>query len=596
MKSSLLRSLNYQPQRLGANLIRTCLFYVVIVFTVICMTFFIIDSTVQDNYTQERNIVDIQENLTKLEKSLLDQETGQRGFILTGMDEFLEPFDRGTIDFLNTARELNVQSVGVPRYQGDIHHVITHAQDWRNQHGVPQVRDKMKGLTPTLAELEKGKAAFDQFRQAKSDLHEKLEHMHEIYRHEMLLNVTRILVAMTVFYFCGGVLLFLSLTKSIKKIVTPIIQLDECVSSIAAGDFTVSIPVAEEANELASLSSNIEYMRRELKEERDYTHTLFEFFMDIQQKLSPQEVYQKVGVEIASLLNSESLMIMGKNSDGEFVVKMKMLNGMSTFTEEPIDKEDSEVFQSLLKEQSMLYTDWNDQRPSGKQPDKLYQMGMKSSIHFLITHNGTCLGMVNVASKKERNFTAKTFNRMKRMGSLIGLALHNATAHENMKRQALRDGLTGVWNRRYFDQSMEEVIKRCNREKESNLSLLMIDVDHFKSFNDTYGHAEGDQMLIHVGRILSEYGRQGDIVARYGGEEFAIIMPETDMNQARQIADRLRRILLHDPYTSGYSVTASFGVSAFKTQDTPLAIIERADKALYTAKENGRNRVEIEVA
>lgn len=175
---------------------------------------------------------------------------------------------------------------------------------------------------------------------------------------------------------------------------------------------------------------------------------------------------------------------------------------------------------------------------------------------------------------------------------------HLASAIETLHRISTQDGLTNVANRRHFDETLAIEWRRAARSR-SPLSLLMLDIDHFKSFNDTAGHQAGDECLRHVAQTLSEcVQRAGDLVARYGGEEFAILLPETAAEQALQIANRLRErieelALPHPSAPSGH-VTVSIGAtSVVPPRDGSGAgdFVRVADTALYDAKRQGRNRV-----
>ncbi|MFH0738716.1 MAG: diguanylate cyclase, partial [Candidatus Omnitrophota bacterium] len=156
------------------------------------------------------------------------------------------------------------------------------------------------------------------------------------------------------------------------------------------------------------------------------------------------------------------------------------------------------------------------------------------------------------------------------------------------------DHLTRVYNRRYFDSRINQEISRAKR-KNHVLSLAMIDIDHFKGFNDAYGHAEGDSVLGAVAKILQERIRPMDIVCRYGGEEFAIILPETDSFQAELVAERIRKAIERaeiDGEKEKYKATVSLGISTLSLPaDTKEALINQADLALYQAKDKGRNQV-----
>lgn len=163
------------------------------------------------------------------------------------------------------------------------------------------------------------------------------------------------------------------------------------------------------------------------------------------------------------------------------------------------------------------------------------------------------------------------------------------------------DSLTGVFNRRYFDERVENELQRAHR-LEAPLSLILADVDFFKIYNDSMGHMEGDKCLRKVSDILGESIRGGtDVVARYGGEEFAIILANTNLEQAKVYAERLRTAVAHcaipHPKSAvGPYVTLSLGVAVLREGEDVEALIERADQALYRAKENGRDQVQLEDA
>ena len=160
---------------------------------------------------------------------------------------------------------------------------------------------------------------------------------------------------------------------------------------------------------------------------------------------------------------------------------------------------------------------------------------------------------------------------------------------------AYLDGLTGLPNRRHFDQTITVETERA-LDKGHALSLVMVDIDNFKRVNDTYGHAVGDAVLCHVARLLREEARRTDVPARYGGEEFAIILPATGRILTRLVAERLRATVEHSPVDLGdgrlAQLTISIGFATLDSGDAPATLAERADRALYRAKENGRNRVE----
>lgn len=151
------------------------------------------------------------------------------------------------------------------------------------------------------------------------------------------------------------------------------------------------------------------------------------------------------------------------------------------------------------------------------------------------------------------------------------------------------DKLTGLKNRRFLQEKLEEQIAAYQRDQ-APFSLCILDIDHFKNVNDTYGHQMGDYLLEKLASILKSQSRKEDIVARYGGEEFILLLPNTDSSDATAIADNLRQFIASSTWEIG-SITVSIGIATFEATDTDITLLEKADQALYVSKEQGRNRV-----
>ncbi len=173
---------------------------------------------------------------------------------------------------------------------------------------------------------------------------------------------------------------------------------------------------------------------------------------------------------------------------------------------------------------------------------------------------------------------------------------------KQLELAAFIDGLTGIPNRRQFDQAVDIEWRRANRHG-SPLSLVMVDIDYFKPYNDTYGHGAGDEALRQIAKAMSQaLNRSSELVARYGGEEFVLLLPEVEPDEAVKIAERVRQAvaalgLCHEESCAAPFVTVSIGgVSLVPSTNTPIAeMLTRADKQLYLAKQAGRNRVSWEV-
>ena len=162
-------------------------------------------------------------------------------------------------------------------------------------------------------------------------------------------------------------------------------------------------------------------------------------------------------------------------------------------------------------------------------------------------------------------------------------------ANQLLEALAVTDGLTGLKNHRAFQDRLAEEFARCHRYAHP-LSVLLLDVDHFKHYNDAFGHPAGDQILKRVGDVLQASARSTDFVARYGGEEFAVILPETEADNALEAAERIRQAIASHRGLGG--LTVSIGVASLQiTMESPAVLVEQADRALYVSKTLGRNRI-----
>ena len=208
---------------------------------------------------------------------------------------------------------------------------------------------------------------------------------------------------------------------------------------------------------------------------------------------------------------------------------------------------------------------------------------------------GSTLGMLHASAQQEGSLDANDTALLEAVGEQLSLAMVNLQLRESLRQQSLRDSLTGLFNRRYLEEGLERELARCLR-RGLPLSVLMLDIDYFKRFNDEHGHPAGDALLQKVGEVLASLTRGEDIACRYGGEEFTLVFPEADVAMATARAEEIREAIAaatvaHLRQELG-PATASIGVaSAPADGSTPAALLRCADAALYRAKEQGRNRV-----
>jgi diguanylate cyclase (GGDEF)-like protein len=232
------------------------------------------------------------------------------------------------------------------------------------------------------------------------------------------------------------------------------------------------------------------------------------------------------------------------------------------------------------------------------------KVGLRSMIGVPLRHQGNAIGVLKVISSKAGYFSDEHINTLELIAGLLSAALSDAITANNMRlnnlelkavnvdleKLATTDGLTGLLNHRTFQNNLSREHDLAIRHGKS-LSVLLLDVDHFKEFNDSFGHPAGDVVLKRISLLLKQIARSTDYVARYGGEEFVLVLPETPMDKAITIATRIQQTVASDKWKHR-PVTVSVGVSSLgKGVANAAELVKRADKALYAAKEKGRNCV-----
>lgn len=223
------------------------------------------------------------------------------------------------------------------------------------------------------------------------------------------------------------------------------------------------------------------------------------------------------------------------------------------------------------------------------------QTGSFIVVPFLLGKNQP-LGVMSLYREKINAFNKYELSLLKKMGREIAKVLDKTLLFQHTKELSITDDLTGLYNRRYFNQRYEREVQRAKRYRRP-LSILMVDIDHFKNYNDVNGHLLGDEILKKVAILLENNLRKADILARYGGEEFVILLPEIDKAHADQVAEKLRRTIElksfpREQYQPNKNLTISLGLASLPDDSTnSRELIEFADRALYRAKAEGRNRV-----
>ena len=231
--------------------------------------------------------------------------------------------------------------------------------------------------------------------------------------------------------------------------------------------------------------------------------------------------------------------------------------------------------------------------------------GVASVAMIPLTHRGKLIGSLNLGSGDASRFTRKhATDFLAHLGVIASYCIDNTVNRARLLRSGFTDVLTGWYNRRYLQVRLNEELARARRDR-SHLECLMLDVDHFKRVNDSWGHSAGDAVLKELANRIDSQVRASDVAARYGGEEFVVLLPDTDNTSGERLAERIRTAIAASDYElpcgESISITASIGIAgvmppadADDLKTVGDSLLARADVALYRAKSGGRNRVAVD--
>jgi diguanylate cyclase (GGDEF)-like protein len=351
------------------------------------------------------------------------------------------------------------------------------------------------------------------------------------------------------------------------------------------------------------LDAHLEIIRLtdQLESKKRAIASFYEFLREVASSIDSQKVYASVLAKLGEILKSErsSLMIFNEQSN-ELALEAAVGAGLED--EGPIRMKLGEPVSGavLASGAAMLVHDAStDTRVPRNRGDRYRS---KSFISYPITLGQRKIGVINLTDRTDGStYESEDLSLVEMIAPHIALLIDRTEWHkkaEAFQRQSLTDALTGLPNRRYLEDRLFEEVERSKRYA-TPLSFMIIDVDHFKMYNDVYGHTNADRVLVQTAHILRRSIRAIDMSARFAGDEFCIVLPETDLKSAARIAERLRKAVNETEYRSDEGeligqVTLSIGVSSFSpSRQSPLSIIETADRALYQAKTRGRNCVAV---
>lgn len=341
---------------------------------------------------------------------------------------------------------------------------------------------------------------------------------------------------------------------------------------------------------ISQLEERISELESQLDEVRLHNHVLLDIARSLNASLDVQIIAQNIISAIASLIAIDKASVClyeERKNDFSFIG----IFDSSTLQPELPENLDINFLQSVLI--------------SGKTH---YQSPAKEGLNqqwvciLPLLNSQRRIGTINIHAIRHSEITKEQIEFLETVAGHASAALENALLYALVEKESITDGLTGIYNHRYFKKRLREEISLCQRGKrQTALGLLMIDIDYFKLFNDTYGHQFGDKVLIEVVQSLNYHLREEDLLARYGGEEFVLLIPHASEKIIVSVSEKVRRIVentrVHHRETDSYvHITVSVGATLWIPPDNAETIVQRADDALYQAKSKGRNQIALSLA
>jgi diguanylate cyclase (GGDEF)-like protein len=343
-----------------------------------------------------------------------------------------------------------------------------------------------------------------------------------------------------------------------------------------------------DSEEIIELKQRINNLESQLEEIRLQTHVLLDIARALNASLDMNVIASNIISAIAFLISiNQASVCLYKEHTQDFEI-IGLFDSSTPSPKVPPQLDFSFVKQILNK--GVTYYD-----PPGKNTkdwEWICCLPLQNAQHKI--------GTINIHSIRQTEITSEQMEFLETVAGHASSALENALLYAIVEKESITDGLTGVYNHRYFQRRLREYISLYQRRKRSvTFGLMIIDVDNFKLFNDRYGHQFGDTVLQTIVRELHSNLREEDLIARYGGEEFVVLIPESTEKILLFIGEKIRKVVENTHVNflqtdEAVSVTVSIGLTLWRPSDTPVSLIARADHALYKAKTMGRNQSVIE--
>lgn len=438
----------------------------------------------------------------------------------------------------------------------------------------------------------------DRFHAIAEDEMKKMEE--DVDRDTRMSNIYAVIILSALIFFV------LLLYYYLRRFVTaPIRQLQEGAGIITKGDLAhrLNINTGDELEELAGafndMASSLGKARKELDRRIFELYTLYNISKVLSTTFETEQLLKEIVKKVSSDFSVEDVLIMLLDDKTQELFVASSAGCLSEDICESMGSKKYKVGEGLygwaaMSGKARLIRDVHTEKDI--LPDDIPCSETQSIVVVPFEVRGKIIGLLCGYKKAPNFFERGDLSLFMAVAEHVALALENARLYKETKMMAITDGLTGLFNHRFFISRLNEEIKRAERYNRP-LSLMMMDIDYFKHYNDTHGHQAGDEILRRMAELITKTIRTSDVAARYGGEEFVIISSETSKERAVQMAERIKKVIEDYPFSlketqPNGNLTISIGVATYQV-DAKNAdeLLKKADDALYRAKEIGRNRV-----
>jgi diguanylate cyclase (GGDEF)-like protein len=525
-------------------------------------------------------------------RHLAEMEMGVRGYLLTGESSFLAFYQVGASLIPQTLLSMKELESGNPRHLEAVAGIEAEFKDWEREWAGPAIEEvRRNGNADSATLLARGKGR-------TIVLREQLQRLRDEDNSENLADLRRLQTTMQRMLYVGvgvavllaGVLLLL--TRAVTHLIAePVAMLIDASERVSCGDFRLSLP-AELDNEFGVLSGRFSRMTTALRQEQEEMQALNQFAEKVAQCTSEREVYDHLLPSLRERFHPGQIIIFKLNPSETYLEAAATLHPLPEKLRGWPVIDQAQLCKAVRTGRAFRVNDISAEPPC---PSHFALPAEGSYYCGPLIAGGIIIGSVRLEGMKDY-WTPERASLLENYLSVAATALSNIRLLDTMKQQANVDPLTGLYNRRFLEDFVRRVVPMARRKGEP-FGVILLDIDHFKTFNDIYGHESGDRILRQFSKTVTGAMRESNIAARIGGEEFVVVLPETDAQGCLVVAERIRKAVSRMVFPTGDDkpspdVTVSGGIAVFPEQGTSLEeLLQAADKALYESKRGGRNRV-----